>query len=661
MQIPSLNPYPLVLNDNPLLRRTLHLYETFLLSFETSNKSNKPNKKFFSNIKQSFQQQPNKPTQAQLDGILLDMLQMDLSHLEIAESLQPNLLILKRSFEEESKKYYDFISKWFSNGLSLNYKNLPADRREKLFKRLKQWNLSRIKYFDWCYNEVIKIYIQVKVGNSITRNKVVKYFKENLSSRQALLKKLNDVNTFDELYTIYNSITQLEIFDNELLLIGPNEHLLGCISGISLIRHPDDSKLKKANCSSLAGLLFTQHGQKKPGWHKQWVCIRNNTFYEYIDWRSCKNLRNEGLNLGLCNIKLIDGQQIVGGRNDPADSIGSRINLFRVMSNLGVEHIFQANSSEDLEKWLNCVEIDSRFSTRVINRAPSGSRLRSMTTGTTSSIESIPRSRRVSSVSSTLLKRVYKNSRSNLKCCDCGAEGPDWVSLNLLVVFCINCSACHRSLGSGITKVRSLTLDTFKDSEVRILLERGINNGESNKIWLSGTTNNFISPDSNTDDRSVFIKQKYVDRKWLRKQSTDKNLNELMESHEYNEIIEYIINKGPKLVNLKPSLEYTTVEDKTGHVVYDISELMLLNGVSLDANILLSGDLTDESKLWLKSKIDRLSGSTAAATSNNGKNAVLAPLATPKNSPAMLQHRLPSKKSSSPREGFSKFRKKMLG
>ena len=77
-----------------------------------------------------------------------------------------------------------------------------------------------------------------------------------------------------------------------------------------------------------------------------------------------------------------------------------------------------------------------------------------------------------------ILKILRKN---NPFCVDCGAENPEWASLNLCIMMCIECSGPHRSLGAHISKVRSTTLDKWTKNNCRLLISIG--NNRANTIW----------------------------------------------------------------------------------------------------------------------------------------------------------------------------------
>lgn len=118
---------------------------------------------------------------------------------------------------------------------------------------------------------------------------------------------------------------------------------------------------------------------------------------------------------------------------------------------------------------------------------------------------------------SKLLKVVRDNDQGNRWCVDCNSESKtEWVSINLGIVLCIECSGIHRSLGTHISKVRSLTLDTtsFSTDIVEILLQIG--NRISNMVW-EATLQEGQKPSGNAtrDQRLKFITAKYVDRAYV--------------------------------------------------------------------------------------------------------------------------------------------------
>ncbi|XP_013387548.1 arf-GAP with dual PH domain-containing protein 1 isoform X2 [Lingula anatina] len=61
----------------------------------------------------------------------------------------------------------------------------------------------------------------------------------------------------------------------------------------------------------------------------------------------------------------------------------------------------------------------------------------------------------------------------NEVCADCGLENPEWASYNIGVFLCASCAGVHRSLGSHISKVRSLTLDNWDDEQIKKMEEVG--------------------------------------------------------------------------------------------------------------------------------------------------------------------------------------------
>uniref|UniRef100_A0A8C9PSL3 Arf-GAP domain-containing protein n=1 Tax=Spermophilus dauricus TaxID=99837 RepID=A0A8C9PSL3_SPEDA len=73
-----------------------------------------------------------------------------------------------------------------------------------------------------------------------------------------------------------------------------------------------------------------------------------------------------------------------------------------------------------------------------------------------------------------VLSRTVQRLPGNDVCCDCGSSEPTWLSTNLGILTCIECSGIHREMGVHISRIQSLELDKLGTSE--LLLAKNVGN-----------------------------------------------------------------------------------------------------------------------------------------------------------------------------------------
>ncbi|KAL5122016.1 hypothetical protein ACEQ8H_000232 [Pleosporales sp. CAS-2024a] len=274
-------------------------------------------------------------------------------------------------------------------------------------------------------------------------------------------------------------------------------------------------------------------GLNKQAWHKFWVVLDQGKLSEYTNWKQNLELHMEPIDLRLASVRE--------ARN------ADRRFCFEVITPQ-YTRVYQATNEDDMKSWINAV--NNALQTAVESAGKSdrpstdslpGQTRRDIASVLTGKSPSLSGHRNSYSTSKTparhatvgdrpsygreqlpgedgkLLKQVRDAEACNKFCADCGSEiKVDWVSINLGIIICIECSGIHRSLGTHISKVRSLTLDvtSFTPDIVEILLRVG--NRISNLIWEARLDpSQKPGPMSTREQRLHFITSKYADRAYV--------------------------------------------------------------------------------------------------------------------------------------------------
>ncbi|XP_040459810.1 arf-GAP with GTPase, ANK repeat and PH domain-containing protein 1 isoform X7 [Falco naumanni] len=167
---------------------------------------------------------------------------------------------------------------------------------------------------------------------------------------------------------------------------------------------------------------------------------------------------------------------------------------FIIVSLTGQTWHFEATTYEERDAWVQAIE--------------------SQILASLQSCESSKNKSRLTSQNEAMALQSIRNIRGNSHCVDCEAQNPDWASLNLGALICIECSGIHRNLGTHLSRVRSLDLDDWPIELIKVMTSIG--NELANSVWEENSQGHMKpSSDSTREEKELWIRAKYEQKLFL--------------------------------------------------------------------------------------------------------------------------------------------------
>uniref|UniRef100_A0A8C4FGN6 Arf-GAP with GTPase, ANK repeat and PH domain-containing protein 1 n=1 Tax=Catagonus wagneri TaxID=51154 RepID=A0A8C4FGN6_9CETA len=167
---------------------------------------------------------------------------------------------------------------------------------------------------------------------------------------------------------------------------------------------------------------------------------------------------------------------------------------FIIVSLTGQTWHFEATTYEERDAWVQAIE--------------------SQILASLQSCESSKNKSRLTSQSEAMALQSIRNLRGNSHCVDCETQNPNWASLNLGALMCIECSGIHRNLGTHLSRVRSLDLDDWPIELIKVM--SSIGNELANSVWEESSQGRpKPSLDSTREEKERWIRAKYEQKLFL--------------------------------------------------------------------------------------------------------------------------------------------------